>query len=363
MPSCPDGTLQAWVEVMNDWEQRRQRQPMAPRGCRRAPGRPYGPSCCQRLDGLALMTRPDLWGWTCSAPWCCTTQTPQVPPKPTSGGSSRLLPELHRLLTPTLSPWATPGQPGPDVAEMAGPEDLAPASCPQATWTAPTSSSLNCATPAPAVLDGGPRTGDLFHQRLQATITNLRIEPGSSVTLSADANGLVDLWDGEVVNMTDHLSAAVFLNDDGGAVRLRHRWERLRTPWCGVMARSTWTGGAAFRSCPSRDWTTSSTSAVTAADKAPTPTPPKIGNSDGRALAQPPCVDGTVSDLTDMRPLIAPEAACWTSCAGSTTPRRPSTSTSTRCTNQTSCMPSFERLSVAWRFVWSWCGRLVVDLV
>ena len=106
---------------------------------------------------------------------------------------------------------------------MAGPEDL------HFTALMPAGSldgtnvefvELRNAGTKPAVLDGWilERVTSSTNA-FQATITNLRIEPGSSVTLSADANGLVDLWDGEVVNMTDHLSAAVFLNDDGGAVR------------------------------------------------------------------------------------------------------------------------------------------------
>ena len=218
------------------------------------------------------------------------------------------------LLTPTLSAWATPGQPEPEDTAMAGPEDL--------TFTAlmPAGSlddtnvefvEIRNAGDKPAVLDGWilERVTSATNA-FQATITDLRIEPGSSVTLSADATGLTDLWDGDVVNMTDHLSAAVFLNDGGGAVRLLTPTGAIADVvvwgdgpvdvqgWSGVSVVPPLTGldhlvylrgdgcGQSTDTDTAEDWKLRWT----------------------RLGAATPCVNGMITDLTNMRPLIAPEA-------------------------------------------------------
>ena len=232
MPSCPDGTpAGTWVEVLNvgsaDTNASRWRLVDA--------------------EGRSWFVRADTW-WTPNATGFVLAPNERglilleeqadvlgtvVLHDPDASSSSQAdLGDVSAiqcrsfidLLTPTLSPWATPGQPEPDTTEMAGPEDL------HFTALMPAGSlddtnveffELRNSGTKPAVLDGWilERVTSATNA-FQATISDLRIEPGSSVTLSADANGLADLWDGEVVNMTDHLSAAIFLNDGGGAVRL-----------------------------------------------------------------------------------------------------------------------------------------------
>ena len=322
MPSCPDGTpAGTWVEVMNV-------------------GSTDANASRWRLvdaEGRSWFVRADTW-WTPNATGLVLAPNERglilleeqadvlgtvVLHDPDASSSSQAdlgdvtaasCRSFIDLLTPTLSPWATPGQPEPDMTEMAGPEDLSFTALMPAGSLDDTNVEffeLRNAGSKPAVLDGWilERVTSATNA-FQATITDLRIEPGSSVTLSADGNGLADLWDGEVVNMTDHLSAAIFLNDGGGAVRLLTPMGAIADVvvwgdgpvnvdgWSGVSVVPPLTGldhlvylrgdgcGQNTDTDTAEDWKLRWT----------------------RLGAATPCVDGTVSDLSDMRPLIAPEA-------------------------------------------------------
>ena len=218
------------------------------------------------------------------------------------------------LLNPVLSAWATPGQPEPDNTAMAGPADLSfTALMPAGSMDGTNVEFVEIRNKGtkPAVLDGWvlERVTSATNA-FQATMNDVRIEPGSSLTLSADATALADLWDGDVVNMTDHLSAAVFLNDDGGAVR-------LLTPGGAIADAVVWGDGPV----DVEGWTgVSVVPPLTGLDHLVYLRGDGCGQSTDTDTAQDwklrwtrlgaatPCVDGTVSDLTDMRPLIAPEA-------------------------------------------------------
>ena len=163
----------------------------------------------------------------------------------------------------------------------------------------------------PAVLDGWilERVTSATNA-FQATISDLRIEPGSSVTLSAEADGLADLV-GRRGRQHDRPPQR------GHLPQRRRRCRPFADPIGAIADAVVWGDGPVNVD----GW--SGVSVV----------PPLTGldhlvylRGDGcgqtsdtdtaedwklrwtRLGAATPCVDGTVSDLTDMRPLIAPES-------------------------------------------------------
>ena len=218
------------------------------------------------------------------------------------------------LANPREGPWPTPGYAEPDAAELAGPDDL--------RFTAllvdGTMDGLNVefveirnVGHLPAVLDGwtlerrsSPSAG------FSASFTSLRLEAGDSITLSANASALVGTWDGNVADMTTHLDAAVHLHDDGGALRLLspdgtvadavvwgdgpvdiEGWNgvALSPPLAGLERLVYLRGSGCMDledSDSANDWRLRWT---------------RIG-------ASTPCVDRHFTDLTNLRPIISPEA-------------------------------------------------------